>query len=108
MGEMAGNIHRVFARRQPVEIVGKALPVPVQPFVEDDAGDLLDPFHQFDQRLAVLGLDRGEADPAIAADRSGHAVREAGVEPVVPEELAVIMGVNVDEAGGDDRAIRHR
>ena len=39
---------------------------------------------------------------AVAADGRGDAVGEAGIEPLVPQELAVIMGVDVDPARGDD------
>ena len=101
---VASDVHRVFASRQPVEIIGEGLPIPVQSFIKDDAGDFLDSFHQLDQRLLMLGQHGGKTNAAIAANRGGHAMREAGVEPVVPQKLAVIMGVDVDKAGGDNRA----
>ena len=67
-------------------------------------GDFFDAFHQLDQRVLMLRQHGSKADAAISANRCGHAMREARVEPVIPEELAVIMGVDVDKAGGDDGA----
>ena len=104
MGDVAGHIHSIFARRQTIQIIGESFPIPVQPFIKNDAGDFFDAFHQLDQRLLMLRQHGSKADAAISANRCGHAMREARVEPVIPEELAVIMGVDVDKAGGDDGA----
>ncbi len=67
-------------------------------------GDVLDAFHQLDQPLAVSRLAGRETDAAIAHDRGGDAVPGRGREMAVPHRLAIIMGVEVDEAGRDDLA----
>ena len=68
-------------------------------FRKGGAGDFLDAFHHLDQRTAELLLDRREADAAVAGDGRGDAMREAGIDRIVPNELSVIMGVQVDKAG---------
>ncbi len=51
---------------------------------------------------AGLGLalaQRREADAAVAHHQRGHAVVDAGREGFVPAGLAVVVGVDIDEAG---------
>ena len=36
-----------------VEVFGKGLPLPGQPFMQRSAGDVLDAFHQFDQAIVI-------------------------------------------------------
>ena len=56
------------------EVFGERFPLPLQAFVHDRAGDVLDAFHQLDQLLAVGRLARREADAAIAHHHGGDAV----------------------------------
>ena len=70
------------------------------PVLEGGTGDVLHPRHQVEQPLATgLARDRGEADPAVAGEHGGHPVGAGGLEQVVPEHLAVVMRVDVHEAG---------
>ncbi len=89
-----------------VEVLPEALPRPVDPFVEHRAGNVLDALHQFDQPVVRVGSDRSEAHPTVAHHRGRHAVpaRRLGVRP--PGGLAVVVGVDVHEAGGDQLALR--
>src|SRR5690606_18679304 len=48
---------------------------------------------------------RGEPDPAVAGDHGGDAVPGGGHHPLVPGGLAVVVGVDVDEAGRDQQAV---
>ncbi len=89
---------------QHVEEVREALPVPFQAFGQRDAGNILHALHQIDQRLVMLLADRGEADAAIAEQDGGGAVPGRRREHRVPGRLAVVMGVDVDPAGGDEMA----
>ena len=50
----------------------------------------------------VRRADRGEPDAAVAHDDRRDAVARRRLEAVVPGGLAVVVGVDVDEAGGDE------
>jgi hypothetical protein len=70
--DLCAEIDRVRNAFKRVEIVRETLPIPFQALGEGDAGDLLDRFHQADQRLVVLAPHRGEADAAVAEQDGGH------------------------------------
>ena len=92
-------------RFERVEVLAERFPRPVQALVERRAGNVLDAFHQLDQALAVLGLHRREADAAIAHHHRGDAVPARGLQTRVPGRLAVVVGVDVDEARRDQQAL---
>ena len=52
-----------------------------------------------------VGAHRREPDAAVAEHDGGDAVGGRGLEGVVPGDLAVVVGVQVEEAGGDDGAV---
>ena len=81
-----------------VEEIGKALPIPFEALGEDRARNVLDPLHQIDQRVAMLGPHRCEPDPAIAEEDGGDPMPGGGRQDRVPGRLPVIMGVHVDPA----------
>ena len=81
-----------------VEVLGERLPLPREALVEGDAGDVLDALHQLDQPVVVGRADRREADAAVAHHRRRDAVPARRGELVVPGRLAVVVGVDVDEA----------
>ena len=66
------------------------------------AGNIFHALHEFDEFLPVVRFAGGEADAAIAHDSSGDAVPGRGRCVWVPDRLAIIVGVNVDESGGDE------
>ena len=90
---------------QGIEIVGEALPVPRHALAHHQLGDVLDAFHDLDQRVAVLRPAGREADAAIAHHHGGDAVARRRHEALVPGRLAVIVGVDVDEARRDGEAL---
>ena len=47
---------------------------------------------------------RGDGEAAVAGDHGGDAVEARRRQRRVPEHLGVVVGVDVDEAGGDDAA----
>src|SRR5439155_27178994 len=61
-------------------------------------------FHEADEPVAALGPDGREPDAAVAHHDGGDAVPGGGAEERVPRDLPVVVGVDVDEAGGDDAA----
>ena len=72
--------------------------------------DVLDALHQLDQEVVLIGAHRREADAAVAHHGRGDAVVAGRRELRVPGGLAVVVGVDVDEArrhgeaGGVERA----
>ena len=88
----------------------KERPVPGQARLQRGQRHALDPRHHPRDVVDVLRRHGRQGEAAVAAEHGGHAVqrRRAGVG--VPEELGVVVGVQVDEAGGDQHAggVDHR
>ena len=62
VGELGGDVERVVARAEEVEVLREALPgAPRHPLGERAAGDVLDALHQLDQRGLLTGRARREA-----------------------------------------------
>src|SRR5512142_1563634 len=57
------------------------------------------PRHRLLQRL---GRHRRDREAAEAAEHGGHAMEAGRAERRIPEDLGIIMGMDVDEARGDD------
>ena len=66
MGHLGGDVHVAGPAVGRVEVGGERVPAPVEAFVECRTGDVLDPLHQLDQAVVVIGADRGEPHPAVA------------------------------------------
>ena len=101
-----GDVDVALTAVERVEELRERLPRPRQPVDHDDAGDVLDAGHQVDQRLVVVGPARREADAAVAHHRGRDAVRRRRRHAVRPDGLTVVVGVQVDEPGGDEQAGR--
>ncbi|MCY1412147.1 hypothetical protein D9M71_275460 [compost metagenome] len=101
VGQLRAAIDIAGTRFQRGEKVVEALPLPVQPFVQGDAGNVLDAFHQLDQHFAVALAHRGETDAAVAHHHGGHPMVARRRQAVVPHGLGVVVGVDIDEAGRD-------
>ena len=93
-------------RVQRVHVFGEGLPGPRQAVGHDDAGNVLDSGHHVDEHVVVFLAARREPDPAVAHHHGGHAVRRRRGQPLRPDGLAVVVGVQVDEAGRDQQAGR--
>ena len=78
------------------------------PSTIDSIGDGLGADHGQHRALAEVGLDRGEAEAAVAQHHRGDAVPAGDRAVRVPADLGVVVGVQVDEAGRDDQARRRR
>src|SRR5690606_10388022 len=56
------------------------------------------------RRDRAAGLERGEADAAVADDHRRHALRQLGLHRVAVEGQRVVMGMDVDETGRQSEA----
>src|SRR3546814_5159595 len=91
--------------RRPPRSTRPATRFPYTTLFRSGAGDVLDALHQLDQALVVGRAHRREADAAVAGHHGGDPVPGRRVEAVVPGGLAVVVHVDVDEAGRDEQAI---
>ncbi len=103
MGQVGRHVDVQPAGGQGVEVLREGLPGPGQPVGHHDAGDVLDPGHHVHQHVVILAAARREPDPAVAHHRGGHAVCRRRDQPVRPDGLAVIVGVQIHEAGRDQQ-----
>ena len=106
VGDVDRHVDVVLPLLERFEELGEAFPFPGQSFDHHHAGDVLDAFHCDDEHVAVGRTAGCEADPAIAGNHGGDAMCGGGGQPVRPDRLAVIMGVHVDEAGGNEHPLR--
>ncbi len=105
------RIHRhvgqqVDALGQTVERVhelGVAFPVPGQRRLHRSQRDGLGAHHGQHRALALLRFDRREAEAAVADHDRGDTVPGRNRQIRIPENLGVVMGVEVDEARGDNQ-----
>jgi hypothetical protein len=85
---------------QHVQVVAKTAPVEPDAFGQCRAGDVFHAFHQRDQFCLAAWHAGREGDATVAHQQRGHAMMDAGAEGLIPGRLAVVVGVDVDEAGG--------
>ncbi len=104
--DLRGDIDIELPRLQRVEVFWESFPVPRQAFDHHHFGNVFDPLHQLDQRIALIRPARRKADAAIAHHGRGHAMPGGGREAVFPGYLTIEMGVDVDKAGRDQLARR--
>ncbi len=79
-----------------VHVFGKRFPAPLDSFGERAAWNVLDPFHQADQKLLLPRLHRRKADPAVAHHDCRNAVPARRAEVRIPRDLAVVVRMDVD------------
>ena len=89
---------------QRIEKLRKGLPIPGQSRGHHGFGNILYACHDVDQRGAILRTAWSKAHTAVADNDGGDAVTRGGVQTIGPGCLTVIMGVDVDEPGSDQRA----
>ena len=102
---MRGERHDVHAQPavEGVQIFGERFPGP------GHAGAQARQRHAFDLRqhprdvVAVFGSARRQPEAAVGHEHAGEAVPDARRRQRVPEQLGVVMGMHVDEAGRHDQ-----
>src|SRR5207245_8330909 len=82
----------------------EGLPLPAHALLQRGQRHALHPGHHAPDVVAVVRLEGRQGEPAVAADHGGDAVNVGRGGPRVPEQLRVVVGVGVDEAGGDHQA----
>ena len=85
---------------------GERLPLPRDPFAHRRQRDVLDPFHQRHEQLALLRAAGSEADAAVPHHDRGDALVGGRQQRVVPGHLRVVVRVDVDEAGASTNPSR--
>jgi hypothetical protein len=100
VGHLGADVEHVGARFQDVQVLGKALPAPLDALGERRSGDVLDALHQADQEVLLARAHRGEADAAVAHHQGRDAVPARRREQRVPGGLSVVVGVDVHPARG--------
>ena len=79
VGDLGADVHGPATVVQGVEVLGEALPAPRHALGQRSAGDVLDPLHQPDEPVVLIGLSRSEADTAVAHhDRWSRRARTLG------------------------------
>ena len=106
VGHLGADVDHVLACVERVEVALERLPVPRDALGQRGAGDVLDALHQLDQPLVAIGRGRCEADAAVAHHHRGHPVPRRRGEVRIPRGLAVVVGVDVDPARGDQQTRR--
>ncbi len=101
----AADVHALGHAVDRVEVLAVGLPVPAEALHDRVGGDVLDRLHHLGEVLPVLGLARRERHAAVAEHHRRDAVPARRRADRVPRELRVEVGVDVDEAGGDELAV---
>src|SRR5215831_4635284 len=85
-----------------VEKLGEGGPVPGHPGLHRCVRDRLHARHGEHGTLASIRMHGGEAEAAVADDDRSHSVPARDRAVRIPEELRVIMSVQIHETGRDD------
>ena len=104
MRHLGCDVH-VFGALERAEIFAEGVPSPLQSFVQGRSRDVLDAFHQFHELVVVLVVHRCETNPAVAEHNGCDAMPTRRLHAFIPGGLPVVVGVDVDEAGGDQRSV---
>ena len=102
---LGADVHDLGRCVEHVEILGEGFPIELDAFGQHGAGYVLDALHEVDQVGRGAWADRRKTDAAVAEDRRRHAMAGGGREIGVPGRLAVVVGVNVHEAGCDQQPV---
>ncbi len=104
--KMRTHVDGVATCLQRVEVLRERLPVPREPLCQGRAGDVLDPLEKRDEPIVTIRCGWREADTAVADRDRGDPVQTGGSDIGVPGDLAVVVGVQVHEAGSADQPVR--
>ena len=86
------------------EPIAERAPVPRQAVLQGGERHALDPRHHPADVVGAVRPEGCQREAAVPAEHGGHAVQRGGAGVGVPEQLGVVVGVQVDEAGRDQQA----
>ena len=98
------DVHRLGTAIDAVEKFGEGGPIPRHPGLHRGVRNRFDARHREHRALAALGMHRGEAEAAVADHDRRDAVPARDGAVRIPEQLRVVMGMQIDEAGRDDQS----
>ncbi len=90
---------------QPGQPLAERPPPPVQPGLEGGQGHALHPGHHAGQVVGVLGPAGASENPQFPPKTVVTPWRGDGTGAGIPEQLGVVVGVQVDEAGRHDAPV---
>ena len=105
MRHLSREIDVVRTRFERAQELIEGFPIPFQTLGQNDAGDVFDAFHQADEHVVVVWPARREADATVAHHHGRDAMPRRRRQARVPGRLAIVVRMNVDEAGRDDHAL---
>ena len=108
VGNLCCDVDVVRSGFDGVEELAERVPFPAQSFVEGCARDVLDALHQLDELVVCVVVHGGKSDAAVAHHRGGDPVPRRRLQPRIPGRLAVVVRVNVDDAGNDECSVWRR
>jgi hypothetical protein len=88
----------------PVEVLSERPPLPGSRSFERAQRDPFDHRHHPLDVLNIVGADRGDRESTVSPHHGGHPMNGRRAGGRVPQELCVVVGVDVDETGTDDLA----
>jgi hypothetical protein len=100
------HVHGLRAAVDAVEELGIGDPVPRQPAPHRLVRDRLDPGHGEHRTLTHLRSHRREAEAAVPDHHRRHPVPAGERQVRIPEQLRIVVRVEIDEAGRDDHPAR--
>jgi hypothetical protein len=105
VADVAAEVERAAARLHGVEVLRERLElVPGHTGGQRVEAHVLHVLERAGQQRHAFGPDGRDGEPAVAGDDRRHAVKGGGRQVRVPEDLGVVVGVDVDETRGDDLA----
>ena len=100
--DVGGEVEGGAPTAHQVQVVGERLELPGDSGRERVGVHPLDVLERVHDHVVVLGSARGDGEPAVAGHHRGDPVVGRRLQLGVPEDLGVEVGVDVDEARGDD------
>src|SRR5437762_2971218 len=104
VADEGGDVRAHAAPLERTQVAPEVLPRPRDTGAQRLDGHALDEEEELHERLAVRRAAGRDGEPAVAHDDGRDAVPRRGARLRVPEELAVVVGMEVDEAGGEGEA----
>jgi hypothetical protein len=88
-----------------LQVLRERLEAPVDARLQRVERHAFDVLERAGDHITVLGPGGGDAEPAVAHDHTRDAVPARRREVAVPQDLGVVVRVDVDEPGGEDEAV---